>query len=146
MPTLVYGRDAEVAEWVAAHWPDPIQFGGCRAIGIAEPTGPETARLLAGVVYTNHSFDGANIDMSIASISPRWCSRTVLGALFAYPFEMLKVRRATAITGRKNKIARDFLRRLGFREEGIARHGFARDDAVIHGMLKAECRWIGGPR
>lgn len=146
MAILVYGRDAEVAEWVAAHWTAPIAFNGCRAIGVAEPDGPESARLIAGIVYTDHSHDGANLDMSIASISPRWCTRPVLGALFAYPFELLHVRRVTAITGRKNRVARDFLKRLGFREEGIARHGFARDDAVIHGMLKSECRWTGGRR
>lgn len=143
MPILVYGRDGDVADWVAAHWPETIAFPSCRAIGIAEPTGPGTARLIAGVVYTNLGYDGANIDMSIASITPRWCTRTVLGALFAYPFEMLKVRRVTALTHRKAKDVRDFLKRLGFREEGIARHGFARDDAVVHGMLRSECRWIG---
>jgi RimJ/RimL family protein N-acetyltransferase len=146
MAVLVYGRSAEVAEWVAAHWPEPISFEGTVAIGIAQPTGPETARLIAGVVYSNLSFDGANIDMSIASVSPRWCSRTVLGAVFAYPFETLKVRRVTALTQRRSKHVRAFLKRLGFREEGIARHGYARDDAVVHGMLRAECRWIGGNR
>jgi RimJ/RimL family protein N-acetyltransferase len=112
-------------------------FGPCTAIGICDGEW-----LIAGVVY--NWYRQANIEMTIASISPRWCASRILRGLFSYPFEQIGCRRVTAVTEHTDLSVRAFLRRLGFTEEGVMRHSYLNgNDAVIHGMLREECRWIG---
>lgn len=81
--------------------------------------------------------------MSIASISPYWCTRKNLYVLFAYPFIQLSVKRVQATCSVDNITAHQFLKRLGFQKEGIAREAW-RDggDAVVFSLLKPECKWI----
>ncbi len=135
MNTLIIGQDAVISRWVG----DRVgiaSFGHCTAIGIAG-----TAGLIAGVVYNNYR-EGVGLEATIASTSPRWCNRATLAAIFGYPFDQVGCRRLTAITERKNQPVRAFLCRIGFREEGLLRHGFPSDDAVVYGMLREECRWL----
>jgi RimJ/RimL family protein N-acetyltransferase len=142
--SIITGRDVAVAEWVRLRIPDPVDdWGPCRAIGIV--AGDE---LIAGVVYNN--FRWPNIEASIASTTPAWCSRRNLAALFAFPFGQLQVRRMGALTAAPNVAVRAFLLRLGFRQEGVARQALRTAeggvaDAVIFGMLAAECRWFHAP-
>lgn len=91
------------------------------------------------VLYINYR--GASIEMSCAG-ETGWLTRKALKAFFAYPFVQLKCRRVTGIVHRKNKRARDLNERLGFRLEGVCKHGFETGDAIIYGMTRAECRWI----
>jgi RimJ/RimL family protein N-acetyltransferase len=95
--------------------------------------------LLGAVLYTN--FRDQSIEMTSAG-EPGWLSRGNLRAFFSYPFGQLQVRRVTGIVHRKNKHARNINERLGFKLEGVCRHGFKDGDAMIYGMLKQECRWI----
>ena len=140
---IVVGRDAAVAEWVRLRLDNPPidDWGPCVAIGIA--IGGE---LVAGVVYNNLRWP--SIEASIASTSPRWCSRRNLAAIFFYPFRQLACRRLGAMTGVTNQPARAFLCRLGFRDEGCCRQALKPSaanpagDAVIYGMTPAECRWL----
>jgi RimJ/RimL family protein N-acetyltransferase len=146
-----YGRDAsalapfdtlagkEVCEWVGERV-GITNFGLCTTLGIADESG-----LIAGVVFNNYR-EPATIEATIASTSPRWCSRGTLGVIFGYVFDQLGCRRLTAVTGSKNQPVRAFLCRLGFREEGLLRHGFKEDDAVVFGMIRDECRWRGTKR
>lgn len=141
-PVTVAGADRFVAAWVArALDVDPAEFGPCSACGVALG-----GRLVAGVVYNEYRImrAGSSIQASIASTTPRWASRAVLRDLFAYPFVQMGVSRLWASTSRKNKRARGFLERLGFRFEGIARRAYdGAVDAALYSMLPAECRWIG---
>jgi hypothetical protein len=73
---------------------------------------------------------------------PGWLTRKSLRAFFHFPFVQLKCRRVTGIVHRKNKRARDVNERMGFRLEGVCKHGFETGDAIIYGMTRAECRWI----
>lgn len=133
---LVYGRDAEIAQWVAQR--APHAEGGFEkyvAIGVEKD-----GVLIAGCVYND--FRGHAIHVSIASSTPRWATKKVLYAFFAYPFVQLNVKRLTAYTGKSMASVRTFLVRLGFVEEGLIREGFADDDCVVYGMLARECRWI----
>lgn len=91
------------------------------------------------VLYINYR--GASIEMSCAG-EVGWLTRRALAAFFSYPFVQLKCRRVTGIVHRKNKRARDLNERLGFRLEGVCKHGFETGDAIIYGMTRAECRWI----
>jgi len=83
------------------------------------------------------------IEMTVASISPRWASKGNLQAFFAYPFHQLGVRRVQAQTASENTKVRRFLERLGFQFEGIARLAhYQGGDAAFYSMLKSECRFI----
>lgn len=136
MITLVYGADAQVAQWVAAHIRHVDNFDKVTAIGIAED-----GKLIAGVVY--HRFAQENIEMSIAATTPRWIGKGRLHALFYYPFAQLGCTRVTAQTPRGNKRARRMLEGLGFKLEGVMREAYPHQkDAFIYGLLKRECRWI----
>ena len=142
MTQLVFGADSQVAEWAAAHL--GTSFGECAAIGICG----EDGALIAGVVY-NHLHCNpktgrpAMIEMSIASDSPKWCSRENLDALFGYPFRQLKVSRVQATVHRKNRHARRFVERLGFVYEGMGRRAWPTGgDAAVYSMLPHECRWL----
>ncbi len=98
--------------------------------------------IIAGVVYNN--WRDANIEMTVASDTPRWCSRAVLRGLFWYPFGQIGCHRVTGTTEHTNQSVRAFLCRIGFCEEGVMRRAFRNgSDAVIYGMLREECRWIG---
>lgn len=136
---LIIGWDAAVARWVGEHL-GIHDFGPCTAIGIIDGKG----ELIGGVVYNNYRHP--NIEATIASTTPRWCQRQIMAAIFAYPFRQLGCARITAVTEHTNRRARAFLRRVGFREEGVMRRGFCAADAVIHGMLADECRWLDDKR
>ncbi len=134
---LIYGHDALIADWVSARAPHAENgFEKFVAIGVEDG-----GIFVAGCVYNDY-YPGVSMHVSIASTSPKWCNRRVLKALFDYPFGQMKVKRLTAYTGSRMVSVRKFLERLGFRQEGIMRQGFADDDAVIYGMLKHECPWI----
>jgi RimJ/RimL family protein N-acetyltransferase len=112
-------------------------FGPCAAIGICNEDG-----LIAGVVY--NWYRQANIEITCAAISPRWCTSRILSGLFWYPFGQIGCHRVTCVVEHTNQTVRVFLRRLGFTEEGVMRRSYLNgNDAVIHGMLREECRWIG---
>lgn len=96
--------------------------------------------LKGAVIYTNYR-DGC-CEMSCAG-EPGWLNRADLATLFGHPFHTLECRRVTGIVHRKNKKARSLNERLGFRLEGVCRRGFKTGDAVIYGMLREDCRWIG---
>ena len=96
-------------------------------------------KVLGVVLYVN--FRGPTIEMTCAG-EPGWLTREHLRGFFAYPFEQLKVRRVTGIVHRKNKHARSINERLGFKLEGVCKHGFEDGDACVYGMIKQDCRWI----
>ena len=136
---LVYGADAIVAAWVAARMPnfdDDDSFGVCTGIGVVEGD-----KLIAGAVF--HDYRGHNIEISFAADDARWATRKHIRAIFAYPFNQLGCVRLTTITSKKNARARKLDEGLGFRIEGVIRKGYdGKQDAIIYGMLKHECKWI----
>ena len=101
--------------------------------------------LAANVVYHFHlaGETGGSVQASIAAVDPRWANKTVLGALFHYPFHTLGVQRLWAQTAKHNKRARKFLLHLGFQMEGIGRRAWdgIKTDAVVYSMLPHEDRW-----
>ncbi len=142
--SLLVGHDRDVAQWVGRQL-GIEDFGPCTAIGIIQGDIKQPRlrhELIAGVVY--NWYREANIEMTIASTTPSWCKRAILAVLFWYPFEQMGLPRVTAVTEHANESVRAFVRRLGFREEGMMRRAYRNgNDAVIYGMLREECRWIG---
>lgn len=87
-------------------------------------------------------FTGTNVEMSIYSVSPRWATRRTIRTLLCYPFEVMGVRRVTAVTERP-EVGR-FLERLGFKHEGTLREGGRDGDLRVYGMTRREAeRWLG---
>jgi RimJ/RimL family protein N-acetyltransferase len=128
------GYDEEVAQWVS----DQLKsgsFGDCKAIGMVYE-----GKLIAGVVF--FCYRPPTVEMSIASISKKFCTKTVLRNVFDYPFNQLNCKRITITVDANNAQARQFDERLGFVCEGILKDAHPNGDAAIYRMLKSECRWI----
>ena len=92
------------------------------------------------VVFTNYT--GYDVELFVASQSPRWATRRFLSCIFKYAFEQLKVERATVRVLASNWKARNLVTRLGFVQEGVIRRGHAGENVFLYGMLKSECRWM----
>lgn len=131
---LAFGIDEIAAKWVAGKLGVEVERGA-RALAVLD--GP---RIIGAVAY--QSYRGCDIEMLCASESRRWLSRDFLGHFFGYPFVQLGVRRVTAIVDKRNKHARQFTERLGWRLEGVVREALDGRDACIYGMLRRECKWV----
>lgn len=132
---LIVGESAYFANWAAQHLDTPIDTTMCHAIGIMDG-----ANIIGSVVYSHYY--GHDMQMTIATVSPRWCTRGVLRALFDYPFNQLGCARVTAVTTKRNKAARKLLGRLGFVLEGVLRNGYdGRRHALVYGLLRDDCEW-----
>jgi RimJ/RimL family protein N-acetyltransferase len=141
--SLVFGRDHEVAAWVAQRIGLDAGFGPCAAIGVAV-----NGDVAAGVVYSHyieHRGRPILLDMSVAASRRDWLSRPILRALFDYPFNQIGVARVQSLMAADNHGAIDFNLRLGFTQEAVLRKAyFDGRDAVLTAMLKEDCTWIKG--
>lgn len=150
--SLYYNDDELVANLVASRIPNMIgsRFGERHPItGMLPYSAIGVVRkdtLVGGVVFYNfRSYNGQIVDleMSAAFEKSDWGSRSILRDLFSYPFITCNSVRLTTITGRRNKRARKVDEILGFKLEGVARRAIdGREDAMIYGLLRHECRWI----
>lgn len=133
---LIFGHDAALARWAGDRL-GIADFGPCVAIGVAYNN-----EIVAAAVY--NQYRPPNIEITFVTSSSRWASPGAVRAILRYPFVQLKCKRVTAITHGKNKAARDFLIRLGFKQEGLHPDTFFDDAAVTYGLLAADAvRWIG---
>ena len=130
-------NDPNAIEWILDHLPHvrPYGFEKAKAITIEKEK-----HKIAGVIYSN--FQGYDIEMSMASITPLWANRHILKALFHYPFHQLGCVRVTATTPKYYRHVRRFLERLGFKLEGIIRRGYGAEDACIYCLLREECKFL----
>lgn len=131
---LIFGADREIAAWVGEQL-GICDFGPSSAIGVARGN-----KIVAGAVFNN--FRWPNIEVTFAATSPRWATRQTFRAILRYPFIQLDCRRLTAVTEATNQPARAFLCRFGFREEGLHPDALPTGDAVTHGLLRRDCRWL----
>lgn len=132
--SLVYGRDAEVASWVAERIPNvgADGFGPCAAIGVGEP-------LIAGVVYHDFQPKHRVIQLSMAASNPMWARRENIKGLLAYPFLQLDVFKGWIATELTNTHALKTWRHIGWRQEAILAHQFGPErHAVVMRMLKPD--------
>lgn len=142
MICVAYKDDKEAVEWVSKYL-SGVEFGLCVGMGLRD----QNNNLIGGIIYSNEILDikgkTISIEMTIATKTPRWCSRSNLNLAFAYPFIQLGVKRVQATCAISNHKVRNFLERLGFNLEGIGRelwlHG---GDCALYSMLKHECKWI----
>ena len=116
--TPLYGHSAVVAEFVSRMIPGSGRgFGTCTAIGIIDDDG----KLVAGLVYHNWYPETGVIEMSVAAINKRWITRTVLRAIFAYPFGQLDCQLVVFRVAPADKALRRILKAVGATEHVIPR-------------------------
>jgi RimJ/RimL family protein N-acetyltransferase len=131
---LLTGFDEIVAQWVAARIPGVDSFGPCAAIGVVD--GEDN--LIGGVVYHDYQPQWANIQVSFAGDRADWLTSRLIRGIMHYPFYQLGTARITTLTPKRNKAARQFLMKFGFRHEGTIRKGFGTDDTIISGLMRTE--------
>lgn len=133
---LIFGADRDLARWAGQRL-GIEDFGPCTTIGVVR-----NGNLAAVLVYNNYRWP--NIEMSLATSTPYWASREVLGAIFRYPLVQLGCKRITATAAEENIAVRRFMERLGFVQEGIHSDMLKTGNAVSYGMTRANAaRWIG---
>jgi RimJ/RimL family protein N-acetyltransferase len=110
--------------------------GSAQAIGIVRG-----GDLIAGVLYYQYSC--ANIWAAVAAEpKSRWLNRTVLWALFDYPFRQLGVRRMTIAIDEDNLVSRRFCEGLGFEPETRLKAASPGGDLLIYRMFADRCPWL----
>jgi RimJ/RimL family protein N-acetyltransferase len=135
-------HQAKLLEWAALHGHDfdlrdPVN--GAKAIGVVLEN-----KLVAVALYHQYRPSAPDIQMTMVANTPRWCTKGVLRVILGYPFDTIGCRRVTCIIGRKNKRSRRLVEGLGWKLEGTCRRAWdGKQDAMIYGMLREECRWIG---
>ena len=131
---LVFGRDAEVAEWVDARIDiSGDGFGPCSAIGVA------TDRLIAGVVYHDYQPGFQSCQMSMAADVPTWARRDIIAGLLAYPFAQLGCWMVAALCQTENDLACRTNEHIGFKRKTIIPHAFGpKRHAVLFQMTLPE--------
>lgn len=68
-----------------------------------------------------------------------------IGFIFNYPFTYLGVSRVESYSDVKDASATKFNKQLGFKCDGLLRQKLPnKSDALIHSMLKTECKWLYG--
>lgn len=138
--SLLYGADQIVIDLVRRNIPDMGERNFSHPVGIGVV---RKGQLVGGAIYHDYRERDGDIEMSAAFLTPAWCLPQTLRDLFAYPFTQLDCVRMTTMTTRKNKAARSFDERAGFKLEGVLRKAFnKKNDIMIYGMLREECRWI----
>lgn len=100
-----------------------------------------SGQLAAVVIFTDFRRWSAEIAVATDG-SRRWLFRTFLHACCAYPFLQLGLRRLTGRVESTNEEAITLNTKLGALREGVQRHQFGPNDAILFGMLREECPWL----
>lgn len=140
MTELLFGCDAEIAQWVADRIPHVDDFGPSRSIGVVSD-----GRLLAGCVYHDCQPRHETIQLSMAADSPMWARREVIAGLLAYPFVQLGFYKVWTATPADGEAALKVNKHIGFTREAILAHHFGRKrHAVINRMLRPDYERLFG--
>jgi RimJ/RimL family protein N-acetyltransferase len=132
---LLFDHDDALARWAGARL-GISDFSPCVAIGVLHAGG-----IAAAAIYNNYR--PPNIEITFATATPTWATKGAIRAMLRYPFVQLRCTRLTAITQAQNSPARQFLVRLGFRQEGYHPNSLPTGDAVSYGLLASEAvRWL----
>jgi len=81
----------------------------------------EDGDLIAGTLYHNYYPDYGIIELSSASISKRWLTKSVINAMFFMPFTRLGCQMIVLRVSERNKIMIGIARKFGFEETFIPR-------------------------
>lgn len=128
---LLYGHDEVVAGFVAQILPAGAGFvrgfGKCKAIGVIDKDG----RLVGGVVFHNWHPEAGVMEVSAASIDPRWMAGTIHRRVFAYPFDQAGCQLIVLKVRADNERMASMARRIGFDAHLIPRMYGRESDGFI---------------
>lgn len=126
---LLFGHDEQVAKFVADLVPRVRGrgFGECVAIGVIN----SSCQLVAGMVFSNWWPEANTIEMSGASITPKWMTRGILDRLFSYAFDEVGVQMIVTRNAASNVRLHRQLQRYGFDRFDIPRLMGRHEDGVI---------------
>ena len=117
----------ENTDWIG----DNYTFGICRQ-----------GKMVAGIILNNYRKD-LDVWLTIYSVSPRWCVKSVLKYTFLVCFKTLNCKRVNVFVSKDNHKSLSLCERLGFKKEGLLRQYRENgQDCYILGMLKKECKWL----
>lgn len=136
MKEIVTGQDELVANWIFQRTGGTWSGDG-KTIGLWDTN---KNCLVAGVLYD--SFNGANINISIAGEGKEWLNREFLWFGFYYPFEQLNVRRMTGLVACDNKDSINWCERCGFVLEATLEKAHPSGDLYVYRLLKEDCKWL----
>lgn len=137
--SVLYNDDDKIAEFVRTMCPHLINttWDKFRALGVVR-----RAAIVGGVVFHNYRERAHDIEISAAFSTSAWCLPQTAKQICDYPINQLGCKRITARTARKNRKARGFLERLGFKVEGVARRALdGRQDMILYGLLIEDMTW-----
>ncbi len=96
-------------------------------------------------VVAFHGFERWSVQATIATDGTKqWATPGYMRAIFTYPFETLDVSRIGVVIREDNALSMAMCHRMGFKSEGFQPGRFGHLGAMLMGMRKTECRWIGG--
>jgi len=99
-------------------------------------------KMVGGVILNNYRKD-LDVWLTIYSVSPHWCAKSVIKYTFKTCFEALNCKRVNILVSKDNIKSLSLCERLGFVKEGLLRQ-YREDgkDCYFMGMLKKECKWL----
>lgn len=135
----------KVKAWVLDGMPHPAQTGPLTALGY-EMAG----QLVAGFLFDNYRPEFHSVEFHTRLLKPKASTgafyRGILADCAQYMFGQLVCRRISAYIPRKNASSARYLRMCGFKQEGILRHAFGHDDALLFALLAEEApAWLFTP-
>ena len=97
--------------------------------------------IMGVVVYSRWS--KYNCEMSVASVTPKFLTKSFIKNAFYFPLGLWGLCRVTSVMEEDNHKALKMNHGLGFKDEGILRdwYGVGRN-GIVTGMLKDECKWL----
>lgn len=132
---IVTDDSAGVAAWVNTLIPELRGFGPCAALGVTDKDG----KPLMGIVYHDYQPQWGTMQFTLAAASPKWCHRTIIRHLLAYPFKQVGVFKLWGAHEHTNTRAQRISKGLGFTQEATLAHHFGQSHhAVISRMLQKD--------
>lgn len=133
-----------VADYVLEQFPDLAElYPGARikpfrAVAFVDAGGV----MHGGLVMTDYR--GFDAHLSIYLDGKRFIGKQSLTDLMRWTFDRLGLRRVTCFIRPDNTVSRRFVERIGFKREGVLRKGYdGTHDALIFGMTREDCGWLG---
>ncbi len=100
-------------------------------------------RLVGGYVFRNYKGFDVEIAIAFEPDRPKGLISETIPTVFHYVFNELGCARATCLIRRSNKESRRLCEAMDFKLEGKARRGYdGKQDMMIYGLLRDECRWL----
>ena len=127
-------QGAEIGYWVAERVQGKYFAEGSSAIGLQKD-----GKTIAGVIYEN--WNQASIMCHIA-VEGRM-TKGYLKAIFAYPFEICKVKKIIVPVTSDNVKSLKFVAKMGFVEEARIKDGAPNGDIIFLTLAQEKCRFIG---